>query len=79
MAANVCSNVQVIDLDMLDKVGSAKGVEELRVQLKQQVDYNTALPRNPTVITHKAYQISRKVTVSVHVLSLLQCVTSVLD
>lgn len=29
--------VQVIDLDMLDKVGSAKGVEELRVQLKQQV------------------------------------------
>ena len=29
--------MQVIDLDMLDKVGSAKGVEEMRVQLKQQV------------------------------------------
>ena len=28
---------QVIDLDLLDKVGSAKGVEELRLQLKQQV------------------------------------------
>ncbi|KAL3160143.1 hypothetical protein ABBQ32_010912 [Trebouxia sp. C0010 RCD-2024] len=27
---------QVIDLDILDKVGSGKGVEELRVQLKQQ-------------------------------------------
>ncbi|KAL0027158.1 hypothetical protein WJX79_011044 [Trebouxia sp. C0005] len=27
---------QIIDLDLLDKVGSAKGVEELRVQLKQQ-------------------------------------------
>ena len=30
--------VQVIDLDLLDKVGSAKGVEELRLQLKQQVN-----------------------------------------
>ena len=28
---------QVIDLDILDKVGSAKGVEEVRTQLKQQV------------------------------------------
>lgn len=33
----MCTALQVIDLDMLDKVGSAKGVEELRVQLKQQV------------------------------------------
>jgi hypothetical protein len=33
----MCAALQIIDLDMLDKVGSAKGVEELRVQLKQQV------------------------------------------
>jgi hypothetical protein len=33
----MCSALQIIDLDLLDKVGSAKGVEELRVQLKQQV------------------------------------------
>ena len=30
-------HLQEIDLDMLDKVGSAKGVEEMRIQLKQQV------------------------------------------
>ncbi len=34
---SMCSALQIIDLDLLDKVGSAKGVEELRVQLKQQV------------------------------------------
>ena len=33
----VCVRLQEIDLDMLDKVGSAKGVEEMRIQLKQQV------------------------------------------
>ena len=33
----MCAALQIIDLDMLDRVGSAKGVEELRVQLKQQV------------------------------------------
>ena len=38
-----CCCAQVIDLDILDKVGSAKGVEELRVQLKQQVHSSACL------------------------------------
>ena len=34
---DIYTALQTIVLDMLGKVGSAKGVEELRVQLKQQV------------------------------------------
>ena len=34
---SIYTALQIIELDMLDKLGAAKGVEELRVQLKQQV------------------------------------------
>ena len=43
----------MIDLDILDKVGSGKGVEELRVQLKQQVCI--------TACNHRAFHQSQTV------------------